>query len=57
LVLKKEFTGIQEELYRKNEELSNKFSDIYNLELKLDKIRIKKGKGQCEQKNNCENNI
>jgi hypothetical protein len=54
--MKKEFTSIQEELYKKNEELSNKFSNIYNLELKLDKIRTKKGKGQSEE-NNCENNI
>jgi len=36
---KKEFALHQKELYLKNEELSNKFSDIYNIEIKLDKLK------------------
>ena len=54
---KKEFSSLQEELYQNNEQLSNKFSYIYNLELKLDKLRIKEGKVQIEKEKECKNNI
>ena len=37
---KNEFNFIQKELYDSNELLSNKFSDIYNLELSLDKSKL-----------------
>lgn len=40
LMSKNEFNLIQKELYDSNEALSNKFSDIYNLELSLDKSKL-----------------